>query len=295
MFRRLLLFFLLIPTLALFLSQKQAFSATSGVEFTLRGILISPTNRSALINGKIVREGERVDGIAVLAIEEDAVVVLSGTEEYAVPVGSGAWLEPSLVRPVRSAEVDGGSPSPVRRVNSGDTLSGIAEDYAGNGLSLHQVMVALFEANPQAFDGNLNRLHAGAQLHIPESLDMRRLDPETALVEVLRQTESWQAVPGRSGFSAHQPASVEAQPVSMVAAFETSEYGPVRFGETLSEIAVQVSGNDVSMHEMMAALFEANPHAFGDNIDLLHEGAVLRVPGSGEINPTPALAANNYR
>lgn len=295
MFRRLLLFFLLIPTLAMFLAQEQAISATSSVEFTLRGILISPTNRSALVNGKVVRAGERVDGIEILAIEEDAVHVLSGSEEYAVPVGSGAWLEPSLVRPVRIAQVEGESRSSVRRVNNGDTLSAIAEDYAGNGVSLHQVMVALFDANPKAFDGNLNRLHAGAELHIPESLDMRRLDPQTAVVEVLRQTESWQAGRDRSGFASRQPVSIEAQPVSVVATFETSEYGPVRFGETLSEIAVEVSGNDVSMHEMMAALFEANPHAFGDNIDLLHEGAILRVPGSAEINQTPTLAANNYR
>jgi len=295
MFRRLLLFFLLIPTLAMFLAQEQALSATSSVEFTLRGILISPTNRSALVNGKVVRAGERVDGIEILAIEEDAVHVLSGSEEYAVPVGSGAWLEPSLVRPVRTARVEGEPRSSVRRVNSGDTLSAIAEDYAGNGVSLHQVMVALFDANPRAFDGNLNRLHAGAELHIPESLDMRRLDPQTAVVEVLRQTESWQAGRDRSGFASRQPVSIEAQPVSVVATFETSEYGPVRFGETLSEIAVEVSGNHVSMHEMMAALFEANPHAFGDNIDLLHEGAILRVPGSAEINQTPTLAANNYR
>ncbi len=293
MFRRLLLFFLLFPTMAVFLAQKPAFSATSGVEFTLRGILISPTNRSALVNGEIVRAGEQVDGIEILAIEEDAVRVLSGSEEYAVPVGSGAWLQPSLPRSVRNERSVGESRSPVRRVKSGDTLSGIAEDYAGDGVSLHQAMVALFEANPQAFDGNLNRLHAGAELRVPESLDMQRLDPEKAVVEVLRQTESWQAGRDRPGLVAQPPESIELQPVA--AAFETSEYGPVRFGETLSEIAVQVAGNGVSMNEMMAALFEANPQAFGDNIDLLHEGAVLRIPGLDEMNGTATLAANSYR
>ncbi len=294
MFRRLLLFFLLLPTLAMLLPQNQALSATSGVEFTLNGVLISPTSRSALVNGKVVREGESVDGIEILAINEEAVRVLSGSEEYAVPVGSGAWLEPSLVRAVRPAQEERRSGSPVRQVNSGDTLSGIAEDYAGDGVSLYQVMVALFEANPQAFDGNINRLHAGAELRIPETLEMRHRTPETALAEVLRQTEGWQAERDRPRLAAEPPASIEADPVDALAALETSEYGPVRFGETLSEIAVRVSGDDVSINQMMAALFEANPHAFGDNIDLLHEGAVLRVPGFDEIDQTATLAANNF-
>jgi len=294
MFRRLLLFFLLIPMLAVFLPQDSAFSATSGVKFDLQGILISPTSRSALINGKIAREGERVDGIEIVAIAEDGVRVLSGSEEYAVPVGSGAWLEPSLVRAVRAAQTDPRSGPPVRRVDNGDTLSGIAEDYAGNGVSLYQVMVALFEANPQAFDGNINRLQAGAELRIPETLEIRDRAPETALAEVLRQTESWQVGKDLPGRAAQSLASIEIDPVDALAAFETGEYGPVRFGETLSGIAVQVSGDDVSMHQMMAALFDANPHAFGDNIDLLHEGAVLRVPGFDEINQASTLAANNY-
>ncbi len=295
MFRRLPLFFLLIPTLAMFFSQEEAVSATSTVEFTLNGVLISPSNRSALVNGKVVREGEHVDGVEILAIDEDAVHVLSGSEEYAVPVGSGAWLQPSMARAVHPAPAIDRSSSPVRRVNSGETLSAIAEDYAGDGLSLYQVMVALFEANPQAFDGNINRLHAGAELHIPEMLDMRTLEHGTAVAKVLRQTESWRTGLDRPSLAAQAPEPTVAEPVNVIVAHDPSEYGPVRFGETLSEIAVHVSGDDVSMSEMMVALFEANPHAFGDSIDLLHEGAVLRVPGFDEINRGPTMAANHYR
>ncbi len=292
MLRRSLLFLLLVPALATFLAQEKALSATSSVEFTLRGVLISSTSRSALVNGEVVREGERVDGIEILAIEEDEVRVLSGSEVYAVPVGSGAWLRPSVERSVRGTGSESNFPSPVRRVKNGDTLSGIAEDYAGDGVSLHQVMVALFEANPQAFDGNLNRLRAGAELRIPETLEMRLHAPETALAVVLHQTERWQA--GRTGTpgSMAPPAATDTGLVNTEATLDSSEYGPVRSGETLSEIAVQVSGDGVSMNEMMAALFEANPHAFGDSIDLLHEGAVLRVPEFNEINQATTLAAS---
>ena len=277
MFSRLMLFFL-ISTLTTVLGQGQAYSSTSGVDFQLKGVLISPTSRSALVNGKIAQEGERVGGVEILAIEEGGVRVLTGSVEYTVLVGSSAWLEPSLQRPVRTARNDRPSKSPLRQVNSGETLSEIAEDYAGNGASLNQVMVALFEANPQAFDGNINRLRAGAVLHIPDAQDMRRHAPVTALAEVMHQTDIWRGHSHEPTRIARAPIESEFVPVSASTASGQSEYGPVRYGETLSGIAVQVSGDGVSMTEMMIALFEANPEAFGDSIDLLHEGAVLAIP-----------------
>lgn len=248
--RRLL--FIAIPILTMFLAPTQALGATPGVEFTLKGVLISNSSRSAFVNGKIRKEGERVDGIEILAIEESAVRVLSGTVEYIVPVGTDAYLQPSSVRSVHTTPIEHASVSPFRQVKSGDTLSEIAEDYAGDGVSLGQVIVALFEANPQAFDGDIHRLHAGAKLRIPETQEIQ-----------------------------HHAA-------------EADSYGPVVYGETLSEIAVEVAGEDVPMSEMMAVLFEANPHAFGESIDLLHEGAVLRVPDFDEISRTRTLTAFNY-
>ncbi len=279
----------LLPTLTAFLVHAPA-GANSSVEFELRGVLISPSTRSALVNDQIAREGERVDGIEILAIEEDGVRVLSGTEHYTVPVGASAWLEPSSAR-VRSPQSE--FRPVVRRVNSGDTLSGIAEDYAGSGVSLNQVMVALYEANPRAFDGNMNRLRAGAELRIPETREIRPYSPESALGEVLHQTEGWLAGQDRLLRVAAPMVSVVPEPTEQEANAEASEYGPVRFGETLSEIAVEVSADGVSMHRMMTALFEANPHAFGDNIDLLREGAVLRVPDFDEINRIQTLTASN--
>ena len=291
MFSRLLLFFL-ISTLTIVLGQNQAFSATSGVDFQLKGVLISPNSRSALINGKIAQVGERVGGVEILAIEEGAVRVLTGSVEYTVLVGSSAWLEPSSQRPVRTARNDRPSKSALRRVNSGDTLSSIAENYSGNGLSLNQVMVALFEANPEAFDGNINRLRAGAVLRIPDNREMRGYAPETALAKVMHQTETWRANRTQPARVATVVPDSDGRTVNHVTTSEQDEYGPVRYGETLSEIAVEVSDDGVSMNEMMTALFEANPQAFGDNIDLLHEGAVLRIPNIKGMRRYDTLAAH---
>lgn len=285
------LFFVLIPTFTAFFAQTNAIGATSDIEIRLNGTIISPTRRSALVNGEVVHEGDHVDGVEILAIEKRTVRVSSGSKEYVLRIGGGTQLEPASVRLTPTTDPRSAS---IRKVKSGDTLSGISVGYTGGEVSLNQVMVALFDANPQAFDGNINRLRAGALLRIPEFREMRRHTPETAMAKVQRQTETWRT--GRAGpvrvaqsqvFSGSDPITVEAQ-------IEADEYGPVLFGETLSEIAVEVSGDAVPISRMMTALFEANPHAFGRNIDLLHEGAVLRVPGFVEINKTTTLTAYNH-
>lgn len=73
---------------------------------------------------------------------------------------------------------------------------------------------------------------------------------------------------------------VPATPVPVASA--PLQYGPVKAGETLSKIASGLEGSS-SLSQNMLALLRANPDAFlGDNINLLRQGAVLRVPGRGE-------------
>ena len=80
-------------------------------------------------------------------------------------------------------------------------------------------------------------------------------------------------------------------PVAVPAAASTSErYGPVRQGETLSNIVgkLELPGG-YSLDQAMLALLRANPEAFlGDDVNRLKRGAVLRVPGGGEIRSVSA-------
>ena len=55
------------------------------------------------------------------------------------------------------------------QVKSGDTLSRIAGKVKPQGISLDQMLVALYRANPDAFSGNnMNRLRAGQILQVPD-------------------------------------------------------------------------------------------------------------------------------
>lgn len=62
------------------------------------------------------------------------------------------------------------------KVKIGDTLSKVASEYKNEGLSLDQMLVSLYKANPQAFSGsNMNRLKVGQILTIPDTESLQAI------------------------------------------------------------------------------------------------------------------------
>ncbi len=77
-----------------------------------------------------------------------------------------------------SARAPGASGYEVR---PGDTLAGIAQEYQPPGVTLEQMMVALYQANEPAFlDGNMNLLKIGRTLTIPDPIAARATSPDAA-------------------------------------------------------------------------------------------------------------------
>lgn len=81
--------------------------------------------------------------------------------------------------------------------------------------------------------------------------------------------------------------------VSAPTAPPANTYGPVARSESLWEIAQKLRpSNAVTIHQTMLALQEMNPQAFAqNNINLLKEGAVLRVPKADEVQQKDTRAA----
>ncbi|NNF51691.1 MAG: hypothetical protein HKN59_04560 [Gammaproteobacteria bacterium] len=72
----------------------------------------------------------------------------------------------------------------------------------------------------------------------------------------------------------------------------STRYGPIRRAETLWTIASRLKPDQsVSVNQMMIALFRENPQAFLGNINLLRQGAVLRVPSRADIYALSASEA----
>ncbi len=80
------------------------------------------------------------------------------------------------------------------RVRSGDTLSRIAGRTQRPGVSLDQMLVSLFRANPQAFMGdNMNRLKAGVVLSVPSADEAGKVAPQAAREVIQAQSADFGA------------------------------------------------------------------------------------------------------
>jgi pilus assembly protein FimV len=83
------------------------------------------------------------------------------------------------------------------RVARGDTLYGIAGSMAGGDRQVIQrTMIAIFRANPEAFNGNINQLRAGAILRIPPSSEIGNIAAAEAASEVQSHNAAWRAAGG---------------------------------------------------------------------------------------------------
>ncbi len=113
-------------------------------------------------------------------------------------------------QPSRPAEVPSSTPVEDRPydtsaggeyvVQRNDTLWGIASRIRPDSrLTMNQTMLAIYEANPEAFGGNINLLRAGAALRLPSAEEMYRISSGTAFSEVKRQNEAWS---GGTGYTA---------------------------------------------------------------------------------------------
>ena len=91
-------------------------------------------------------------------------------------------------RPLGAGSLDTHGP-----VEAGETLWSLATRFSGLGVHPNQFLVAMFDANPRGFGGNMNGVYQGAILRIPEAVQARRLTVEEATAEVVRQLDEWLA------------------------------------------------------------------------------------------------------
>lgn len=105
--------------------------------------------------------------------------------------------------PARKAPTRASAPAPaspvaangqVGPVQSGQTLSSIAAKVRPSDVDLSQMLLALKQANPDAFyRDNINALKRGAVLRVPSAEEARATSIAAAMAEVRRQNSDWRA------------------------------------------------------------------------------------------------------
>src|SRR6266404_803154 len=100
------------------------------------------------------------------------------------------------------------------------TLRGVAWRVGERSESdLQRMMIAIFRANPNAFDGNINRLHRGAVLTIPSHTEAAAISKIEAKREVHAQMTAWRArAVAASGAMAATPVPAASVPTATVTA-----------------------------------------------------------------------------
>jgi len=144
-------------------------------------------------SGRMMREYTfLLDPPEMLRVAKPASVVAPTTPAIkALPAAPTAQPAAAPVAAKPRAELVAAGDYEVKR---GDTLSRIARETKAESVSLDQMLVALFDSNRDAFDGNnMNRLRSGKILRIPEAGQAAQVDPAEARKLVIGQAAEFNA------------------------------------------------------------------------------------------------------
>ena len=98
---------------------------------------------------------------------------------------------PAVTRPAAApAKAESKEYGPVKR---GDTLFKIAASVKPEGVTLEQMLVSLYHANPDAFGGNMNHLKTGTILRVPEKEHVIETGQSEAVKEMRVEAANWNA------------------------------------------------------------------------------------------------------
>ncbi|HEX6636492.1 MAG TPA: FimV/HubP family polar landmark protein [Steroidobacteraceae bacterium] len=132
----------------------------------------------------------------------DPPVFAPNSVQAAPPVApsvGGAQASGQISRPAETPSSVAGTSAPMAagggdsyEVQRGDSLSAIARRLsASTGAATSQLMVSIYRGNSSAFEGDMNRLRAGAVLRIPSSEEIAAVSPSEASSEVRRLAGNW--------------------------------------------------------------------------------------------------------
>lgn len=226
------------------------------------------------------------------------------TPPATAPATSQVPQQAPAATPPRTEEV-ADSPSVVPggtlSVQRGDTLSELALELVGDGVTLNQAMAALYEANQSSFiDGSVHLIREGAQIQVPNRAALRAKSANEALLVLANNDD-------RNVYSAYARQigllTVENQSTADSSTSSQGEITPQQQADAVPESqedrlqiapgAAQGSGSaDASAEELLAknkALAEANERIalLEKNVNDLQrlldmQGDMAETPGDGE-------------
>ena len=125
------------------------------------------------------------------------------------------------------------------KVNPGDNAGKIARDWATDGVTVEQMLVAMLNSNPAAFaDGNVNRLLANTEIVIPDGVTAKKTSQSEAQRLIHSQNQEFQNL--RRTLAGQAPA-VPSTPKPAESAGKVSPSAPVSPPKTASGDTLKLS------------------------------------------------------
>jgi pilus assembly protein FimV len=174
------------------------------------------------------------------------------------PAPRTAEQRAAAVRAQRAASAPAAAKPGDVKVKPGDTLSGIARRVQPDGVSLDQLLVTMFRANPEAFSGdNMNRLRAGAILRVPDAEQAQAVPAGEARSVIVAQSADFNAYRRRLATSvANAPSGSSRQAGGRVEASVDDRKQPATPAPDmlrLSQGAVKASAPEAAISRQAAA------------------------------------------
>ena len=159
--------------------------------------------------------------------------------------------------------------------NRGDTLAKIARDMKPEGVSLEQMLVGLYQANPDAFQaGNMNRLKVGQIIRPPSEDALNAITRKQASKEIKVQTANWNAYRNKlAGIVAESaPSDSEANTQSAGGKIKTAAEDKSMPSSAGAKDVVKLSAGDAAASKANSE----NVKSLQDKVTALQEEATAR-------------------
>ncbi len=198
-------------------------------------------------------------------------------------------LQVSLLQPAFAQETLASS-APSIKVQPGDTLYGIAQRNLVAGATIHQMLWALYQANPKAFiANNMNLLRAGSVLNIPDAQSVLAIDPAMARSRFAEHDARFRSLRGKPAGVAGQPPVVGASSASVgkisQQAQTTPEVQPTEDRLRLSTLEKDRQSDIQSSQKREIAENQARVGELKQNIQQMKDALGQ---GSGSVGGTPS-------
>jgi pilus assembly protein FimV len=150
-------------------------------------------------------------------------------------------------------------------------------------------MLAIYQANPRAFEKNMNVLRSGAILRIPEAAEAAAVSSSEAAVEIRRQYAAWRSATGAPAPSGERPGQLK-----LVTPSESPSVGATP-GAAPGAPSAEVSQLQGRVHDLEGQLAESKRLVELKNSDLAHLQAQLAAKQGAQpaapIAPAPPTTA----